>query len=412
MELTKMNMLVGKAGDKIRNIKNLKINSISLYYLALVIYLVSAFLKTSMITPDYFSLNYCAYFSMAILLFKLIFFTKYNLKFLLFSLFILFFFGLSWVKSSSPLAFYLGMFIVTAYDIDFQDIVRCYLIVGIVTLFVIILLSEVHVIKNLIYIRGTKTRQSFGILYPTDFASHVFYLILAYVYLYYDRMKKIQNTIIVIIAVLIYWFTDARLDSVLIMLIVPVIYICNLDKYKKATQNKVFFVDWLWISTGIFAYLAIFATLFFKDRGVFAFFNRLISSRISLSHEGFMTYGVSIFGQRIKEHGWGGNSGFKNFNAGGGIHQYFMLDSSFVRLLLIYGVVVFICLLVMVSVLAFRETYKRNYVFVGILFLVSLSCLIDQHMLEIAYNPFYIALSSLIVSVNQNKQKKVGNQIE
>ncbi|KRM13278.1 hypothetical protein ABTQ33_03850 [Paucilactobacillus suebicus] len=399
--------------SRIKNsMSDVKINGQTIYITAFIIYLVSAFLKTSMITPAYFSihlLNYCAYLAIALLFLKLAFFTSYSFEQILFTGFVLLFFGLSWMKSSSPLAFYTGAFLVSASDIDFDEIIKTYFVVGLVMLVVVIALAELHVIKNLVYVRGDKIRESFGILYPTDFASHVFYLVLSYLYIKKGQIRTGSYIFIFLIGILIYVLTDARLDSVLIFLVIPVNLICSKYAFKDGGSG-LSIADTIWPATGIFAYFAIFSTIFFKNESIFAILNRLISSRISLSHLGYMKYGIPLIGQRIKEHGWGGSSGYKNFNAGGGLHQYFMLDSSFVRLLLIYGVVVFISVIAVVAIMAYQATAMKDYVFVGILFLISLSCLIDQHMLEIAYNPFYIAAYSIFN--RYIKTRKVGNTNE
>ncbi|BAP85224.1 hypothetical protein LOOC260_106680 [Paucilactobacillus hokkaidonensis JCM 18461] len=393
--------------EAINDIITIRVDARSIYFVAFTLYLIVAFLKTTMIT-DYLSahiLNYGAYFSMGILAFKWLFFSKFTKRQLIIELAVLLFAGLSWLKSGDPLGFYMAALVITARGQNFKEIIKWYVILATVMLALTVILSEVNIIKNLSYLRAAHIRYAFGIVYPTDFASHVFYLMLAYCYLCFHSLNYKYYWGLVIVAGLIYYFADARLDTILILAIIPVMIIAKKKQYDNFDSSGL--LNYSWMATGVLAYLAIVAAIFYDSTGPLSPINRLLSSRIALSHSGFTKYGVSIIGQKVKEYGWGGAQGFKNFNVGGQLHQYFMLDSSFVRLLLIYGIVAFLITIVAISYTTLKATQIDNFALVAILLLVALSCLIDQHMLELAYNPFYIAICASIESGSQLK-KRVG----
>ncbi|MCG4787724.1 hypothetical protein L0N33_20610, partial [Roseburia faecis] len=75
-------------------------------------------------------------------------------------------------------------------------------------------------IRNLVYRRDMTNivRQSFGIAYPTDFAAHVLYLILAYAYLKFGKIKWYDYVVFLAAAGFLVKFSDARLSAYAIVL--------------------------------------------------------------------------------------------------------------------------------------------------------------------------------------------------
>lgn len=389
------------------NVAKVIVDAHSIYFTAFTLYLVIAFLKTTMIT-DYLSvhlLNYGAYLSMGILAFKWLFFSRFTKRQLIFEAIVLIFAGLSWIKSGDPLGFYMAAFVITARGQDFKELIKWYVILTTIMLVLTVVLAEINVIRNLSYLRAAHVRYAFGVVYPTDFASHVFYLMLAYCYLWFHSLNYQNYLGLLVVAGLLYYFANARLDTILILVIIPVMIVARKKQYTNFDREGL--LNYSWMFTGVSAYLAIVAAIFYSPNGLLSLLNRLLSSRLVLSHTGFTKYGVSLIGQKVKEYGWGGAQGFKNFNVGGQLHQYFMLDSSFIRLLLIYGVVFFLITVGAASYAGLRALKVDNFALVAIFLLVALSCLIDQHMLELAYNPFYLAIYASIESGSQLK-KRVG----
>ena len=91
------------------------------------------------------------------------------------------------------------------------------------------------IIPNLIYRREQVTgtiRQSFGIVYPTDFAAHVLYLVLAYCYLFFKRITIKSYLFFCLLAYLLIYFCDARLSALSLVILIPIIII------GKAAQNE------------------------------------------------------------------------------------------------------------------------------------------------------------------------------
>jgi hypothetical protein len=399
--------------EKLKKVWNellhIEMNGNTLYFVSFTVFIIASFLKTTMLTPQYFSvhiLNYIEYMTVVILGFKWMFFSKFTIPQFIIDVFVFLFSLLAWRKTNDPQIFYMALLVLCARGMSFKQIIKWYVVLTTTLLLFTIVLADINVIRNLTYVRGEYVRQAFGIIYPTDFAAHIFYLTLGYVYLFYKKMKVGSYILIFLFTGLLYSFTNARLDAVLLIMIVPMIFLVK----KRELNNEFSILDFSWMSTIVFAFFTFISTIFYVNTGLLSKINELISSRISLSNEGYQKYGISLFGRHVKEHGWGGLKGFKNFQLNGQLHQYFVIDSSFARLLLIYGVVAFVIVVIAMSYLAFRSIRQKNYILVGILFLVGLSCLIDQHIFELTYNPFLIAVCASTINIEYDK--KVGKYDE
>lgn len=386
----KMQKISWKVANPFKNINRVFVSHESIFFVSFTLYIIMAFLKTTMITEfvSVHLLNYGAYLAVALLALNWLLFSEFEVRTFVIDIIVLTVTLVSWVRCGDPLGFYMALFVIEARDMNFDKILKWYLVV-VTSLFVmVVLLSHMEVVRNLTYLRDDHVRQAFGIVYPTDFASHFFYLLLAYCYFFYKKMGLLSYILIACLAAMIYVSTDARLDTILIILIIPTIMIVKRTKW----WGKSFILKCSWMVTGIFAYVTTVVIYMYNGKGFLSKLNDLFSSRVSLAHRALDKFGISFFGQKIKENGWGGKKGFQNFRLNGQLQDYFMIDSSFARVFLIYGILTLIILIIGVSYLSIKAIKQKSYILVGILWLVAVSCLIDQHMLEMAYNPFFLAI--------------------
>ena len=104
----------------------------------------------------------------------------------------------------------------------------------------------------------------------------------------------------------------------------------------------------------------------------------------------------------------GGSKGLSVFNHGN--VGYFYIDSSYLRLVMIYGVIVAFIMVGVMMTISIRSIVKENYVITVILLVVTLSCFVEQHLLELSYNPFLLILlanSKVISEVYTSEKSKI-----
>lgn len=377
-------------GKKFHEIGNWRIDGQIIYEIAFAFEFVVAFLITSTYT-DYFSnhlLHTLMFAGLALVLLKIFLF---DVKWLAIDAIVLILLLITWRTSKEFSLFSMGIFVLGARNVDFKRIIKIYFYVGMLLLAFVVISAMGGLIRNLVYRRDMTNivRQSFGIAYPTDFAAHVLYLILAYAYLKFGKIKWYDYAVFLAAAVFLVKFSDARLSAYAIILSIPVLWIGQRAQTDHLLSR--FIASFYWTVPILLAYLVIIASYFFTPSNkTLTKVNNASSGRLFLGHKAISEYGFSMFGKQIIEHGWGGANGLKmSQNAPA---NYFFVDSSFLRMTILYGIIMAIIILLAMTKISWESFQKGSFALASIIVIVSVSAMVEQRLLDLAYDPFLIAL--------------------
>lgn len=380
-------------GKKFHEIGNWRIDGQIIYEIAFAFEFVVAFLITSTYT-DYFSnhlLHTLMFAGLALVLLKIFLFDDLDLKWLAIDAIVLILLLITWRTSKEFSLFSMGIFVLGARNVDFKRIIKIYFYVGMLLLAFVVISAMGGLIRNLVYRRDMTNivRQSFGIAYPTDFAAHVLYLILAYAYLKFGKIKWYDYAVFLAAAVFLVKFSDARLSAYAIILSIPVLWIGQRAQTDHLLSR--FIASFYWTVPILLAYLVIIASYFFTPSNkTLTKVNNASSGRLFLGHKAISEYGFSMFGKQIIEHGWGGANGLKmSQNAPA---NYFFVDSSFLRMTILYGIIMAIIILLAMTKISWESFQKGSFTLASIIVIVSVSAMVEQRLLDLAYDPFLIAL--------------------
>ena len=380
-------------GKKFHEIGNWRIDGQIIYEIAFAFEFVVAFLITSTYT-DYFSnhlLHTLMFAGLALVLLKIFLFDDLDLKWLAIDAIVLILLLTTWRTSKEFSLFSMGIFVLGARNVDFKRIIKIYFYVGMLLLAFVVISAMGGLIRNLVYRRDMTNivRQSFGIAYPTDFAAHVLYLILAYAYLKFGKIKWYDYAVFLAAAVFLVKFSDARLSAYAIILSIPVLWIGQRAQTDHLLSR--FIASFYWTVPILSAYLVIIASYFFTPSNkILTKVNNASSGRLFLGHKAISEYGFSMFGKQIIEHGWGGANGLKmSQNAPA---NYFFVDSSFLRMTILYGIIMAIIILLAMTKISWESFQKGSFALASIFVIVSVSAMVEQRLLDLAYDPFLIAL--------------------
>lgn len=380
-------------GKKFHEIGNWRIDGQIIYEIAFAFEFVVAFLITSTYT-DYFSnhlLHTLMFAGLALVLLKIFLFDDLDLKWLAIDAIVLILLLITWRTSKEFSLFSMGIFVLGARNVDFKRIIKIYFYVGMLLLAFVVISAMGGLIRNLVYRRDMTNivRQSFGIAYPTDFAAHVLYLILAYAYLKFGKIKWYDYAVFLAAAVFLVKFSDARLSAYAIILSIPVLWIGQRAQTDHLLSR--FIASFYWTVPILLAYLVIIASYFFTPSNkTLTKVNNASSGRLFLGHKAISEYGFSMFGKQIIEHGWGGANGLKmSQNAPA---NYFFVDSSFLRMTILYGIIMAIIILLAMTKISWESFQKGSFALASIIVIVSVSAMVEQRLLDLAYDPFLIAL--------------------
>ena len=274
-----------------------------------------------------------------------------------------------------------SMLLVLLVNVDMKVVLRNYVVVAGILVVGVFLLSLVGMVPNLQYNRAGVIRNSFGFIYPTDFASHCFYLFLAISYLLKDKCIWTRSLFGVLLSAFIIKYCDARLNALSILL-ATVIFIYFY--YSNGKKLKIFAL--LPYSAVVFASTVTYLSYKFSWSNPFLVtVNKLITGRLALGRNAFDTFGVHLFGTRnVQFIGSGGKTE--------SVIGYNYVDSSYVQMLFTYGIVP-VVLLIIIYVVASKKQYKDGqYLLVAILSLIAFNCMIEAFWFVPTYNIFMFLL--------------------
>ena len=339
-------------------------------------------ISTTMLDRTFFQVKVNFLFIVVLLLgLRFLYKMRVSYKYLILSILLLLSGGLVYFQTNRLNFLVYSMLLVLLVNVDMKVVLRNYVVVAGILVVGVFLLSLVGIVPNLQYNRAGVIRNSFGFIYPTDFASHCFYLFLAISYLLKDKFIWTRSLFGVLLSAFIIKYCDARLNAVSILL-ATVIFIYFY--YSNGKKLKMFAL--LPYSAVVFASVVTYLSYKFSWSNPFLVsINKLITGRLALGRNAFDTFGVHLFGTRnVQFIGSGGKTE--------SVIGYNYVDSSYVQMLFTYGIVPVI-LLIIIYVVASRKQYKDGqYLLVTILSLIAFNCMIEAFWFVPTYNIFMFLL--------------------
>ena len=354
-------------------------------------------ISTTMLDRTFFQVKVNFLFLVVLLLgLRFLYKMRVSYKYLILSILLLLSGGLVYFQTNRLNFLVYSMLLVLLVNVDMKVVLRNYVVVAGILVVGVFLLSLIGMIPNLQYNRAGVIRNSFGFIYPTDFASHCFYLFLAISYLLKDKFIWTRSLFGILLSAFIIKYCDARLNALSILL-ATVIFIYFY--YSKEKKLKIFAL--FPYSAVIFASIVTYLSYKFSWSNPFLVsVNKLITGRLALGRNAFDTFGVHLFGTRnVQFIGSGGKTE--------SVIGYNYVDSSYVQMLFTYGIVP-VVLLIIIYVVASRKQYKDGqYLLVAILSLIAFNCMIEAFWFVPTYNIFMF----LLFTTNTFSEKESNDSV-
>ena len=80
------------------------------------------------------------------------------------------------------------------------------------------------------------------------------------------------------------------------------------------------------------------------------------------------------------------------------------------RLLMIYGLLMLLIVIGIIMTISIKATLNKNFVLPTVMLIVVISCMVEQHLLELSYNPFLLALLTSCKPTNYRMKGKFNNE--
>lgn len=268
-------------------------------------------------------------------------------------------------------------------------------------------------IPYLVYANDTK--HAFGIAYHTDLAAHLLYVVIAYCMLKPKRFKwwiLYDISILGFAAFFDYRYIGARANLANLLLLLVGTLLFDLaaffrkeektnhsrelhpaaDVLSKAPLGEVFRVLYGIIAIPIFIYFEVLVLIVCEDypgltsqrfMHLFRLFTDTSSleNRIAMSKAALNVYPLlNMWGFQIYEHGAGG------VGTGTSTEPYFFLDMSYIRLPLLFGSVITLIFLTVMTWWQIQNYRSRRYYWMFIGMIIAFSGIIEHHLLDPSYN--------------------------
>ena len=354
-------------------------------------------ISTTMLDRTFFQVKVNFLFLVVLLLgLRFLYKMRVSYKYLILSILLLLSGGLVYFQTNRLNFLVYSMLLVLLVNVDMKVVLRNYVVVAGILVVGVFLLSLVGMVPNLQYNRAGVIRNSFGFIYPTDFASHCFYLFLAISYLLKDKFIWTRSLFGVLLSAFIIKYCDARLNALSILL-ATVIFIYFY--YSNGKKIKIFAL--LPYSAVVFASIVTYLSYKFSWSNPFLVsINKLITGRLALGRNAFDTFGVHLFGTRnVQFIGSGGKTE--------SVIGYNYVDSSYVQMLFTYGIVPVVLLLIIYVVVSRKQYKEGQYLLVAILSLIAFNCMIEAFWFVPTYNIFMF----LLFTTNTFSEKESNDSV-
>lgn len=386
---------------------NYPINGSQLYFTAFLFYFLPTFLcETTFLTENHL-LRVLSYISLPLLLLKIFVLDRWGKKELFIITLFLIFGMIIWRTTQYPDLLMIAPLIIGAKKVNFRDIIWWYFYLTLFLVMMVMSFSLVKIIPNLVYYSKLRpTRYSLGMLYPSVIAAHYLYLVLAYCYLRFGKLNVFDYLLIISGDIICLLLTNTKLDFLATLVAIPIMIIAQRAFLGKRVSGII--ASFWWMATPISAGIMIFLSYFYNSSNyIFSKIDHLFSSRLALGHLAFEKYEVNMLGRMIVEHSFAGVKGLK-FAKGniGSPSSYFYIDSSYIRMILLWGLLAFFIVISCITFIAIRSTVRKTFILSAVILVSSLSFMFEPHIIQIIYNPFLLALLSNSYFSSLNKEKK------
>ncbi|WP_026665250.1 hypothetical protein [Butyrivibrio sp. FC2001] len=296
---------------------------------------------------------------------------------------------LSWKEVRYSFLIFLALITIGCVGVNYKRILKCYLVVIASVIILAVSASLCGTISNLVFpVANGNIRSSWGICYPTDFASIIVYLIMVAFSLLLTVPASFFFIPIILGMGISIFITRSITSSVCLLLFsIAVIY---MTLYEKTEDNHSIHQKYMKICKGMLigvfpiCALFVFGLIFLGYSGYISVsdFNRYTHNRLGLSIDALNNYGIKPFGTAFDLIGWGFST-VKDT-------RYNFIDSSYPLILIRYGWITFVVISILWIYMMVKVIKAGNMRLAFVMAIIAVHSISEHHFPEINYNIFLV----------------------
>ena len=323
----------------------------------------------------------------------------------------LYYFRFHWQQLLIVTAFFIAMFIVaknrdglldinvlllvfSARDIDFRKLLGTFSVATFLVLCLTIYASQKGMITNMFMNADGGYRFSLGFNYVSFASQRLFFALCTYLMFRGKRISYLE--LLALLLATIYMYQQTSTSSPFYLSILILTYaLFSIKIFKKEFIIGNFLSKALAQYGFIVALAVILYFCFYSSGNLFHLVDQFTHNRLRLSVDGFRNFGVSWLGQPIS---FTTLDMFGNFTS-----NYNYIDSSFVQLLVIDGLIVSAFMLfALTKVMKYFISIQKDIV-LACLGIMIIHGMFDPQMLVLRYSPLILFISRLFIMNPDNK---------
>ncbi|MBM7641774.1 hypothetical protein [Streptococcus loxodontisalivarius] len=283
----------------------------------------------------------------------------------------------------------LGLLLLAVKNRNLISILKVHLYTVVTLIILLLFCYGIGLLPGGYSLRESTMRYYLGFSYTSYLANFLFHIIITAIFVYKERLSLLVCAILLIINYGVYVLTDTK-SAYYLSLLVLLVFIClkvfRLDLRHDMIKNSRIS---RWVEQIAFPLSTIFVlilTLLYNTGNSFMIrLNQILTYRLMLGAKAIDKYPINLFGHKIV---WAG------FNTG---MEYLYVDSSFLNILLNYGIISIVLFSLGYYILGKKNIYRDGFYMLAFVFLI-LHSLFDPQYIEISYNPFTLFLSLTLLT--------------
>lgn len=336
------------------------------------------------------------------MLFYIVFFQKYSKKELFIIVPITALTYYSAKVSNYTQIFYTWLLITGAKNTAFDRIVKTSFFLYLFSIISLITLRFCGILTDAGIYRGDLFRPALGFLHPNTLGICLFVLIECWFYLRWDKLVTFDYLACIAVSIFSWMVPNSRTSSLCLVILAVLSFYSSKIFYKYEILSKI--TEYSLCVSAIICNIGsiILSILYNSKSAIMLTINKALSTRLSTAHQLFQEFGLSLLGQRIY------TTVSERTFAGFGSTEI-ALDNSFMRILLHWGIVIYILFsLCILYLLIYCIKHKETRLFIT-LFTMIIYSVFERLIYMGTYCVFILALSSVIYenkSLNKNCNKE------
>lgn len=339
---------------------------------------------------------------------KVMFDARYHLiRLIVSSILGIFFISIAIITNNLMIPVATFCFCVAMNNVPFKRVVyvcMCLLIIHMLITHALLLLNVIENSHD--YRIDGKIRYDLGYKFITLSSNFIFHILVMYFYVRQEKIKWFEIGILTLITLYFYKLTDTKSALLFSLLTLSVMIIFKIGHRYFQTKNRL----WKWLvksSVFVCASLSIILTVLYRpNNNLLTQLNALLSERLELGQQALSLYPVKLLGQPIDWIFYGSDAQIID---GERIH-YMYVDSSFINILLNYGIFMLAFIVIGYFILGNRKQFQNGYFSIALV-IIAVHSIFDPQFLEIIYNPFLLSLGYLFSPIIEQQERNVKTLI-